>query len=76
MIECASCKKCASVAQSVEQLIRNQQVVCSSHITSSRNALWSLAAGHFCTLPLDAAAGARYNKVYIEPFGTALLFSY
>ena len=25
----------ASVAQSVEQLIRNQQVVCSSHITSS-----------------------------------------
>ena len=56
--------------------LRNQQVVCSSHITSSRNALWSLAAGHFCTLPLDAAAGARYNKVYIEPFGTALLFSY
>ena len=27
-------------------------------------------------LPLDAAAGARYNKVCIEPFGTALLFSY
>ena len=76
MIECASCKKYASVAQSVEQLIRNQQVVCSSHITSSRNALWSLAAGHFCTLPLDAAAGARYNKVSIEPLGTALLFSY
>lgn len=25
----------ASVAQPVEQLIRNQQVVCSSHITSS-----------------------------------------
>ena len=25
----------ASIAQSVEQLIRNQQVVCSSHITSS-----------------------------------------
>ncbi len=24
----------ASIAQSVEQLIRNQQVVCSSHITS------------------------------------------
>ena len=69
-------EKDAGVAQSVEQLIRNQQVVCSSHITSSRNALWSLAAGHFCTLPLDAAAGARYNKVCIEPFGTALLFSY
>ena len=26
----------AGIAQSVEQLIRNQQVVCSSHITSSR----------------------------------------
>ena len=26
----------ASIAQSVEQLIRNQQVVCSSHIISSR----------------------------------------
>ena len=28
--------KYATVAQSVEQLIRNQQVVCSSHISSSR----------------------------------------
>ena len=28
--------KNAGIAQSVEQLIRNQQVVCSSHITSSR----------------------------------------
>ena len=27
----------AGIAQSVEQLIRNQQVVCSSHITSSKN---------------------------------------
>ena len=27
----------ASIAQSVEQLIRNQQVVCSSHITSSKH---------------------------------------
>ena len=32
---CAKISKLASVAQSVEQLIRNQQVVCSSHITSS-----------------------------------------
>ena len=29
--------KYANVAQSVEQLIRNQQVVCSSHITSSNS---------------------------------------
>ena len=28
--------KVAGVAQSVVQLIRNQQVVCSSHITSSK----------------------------------------
>ena len=28
--------KCAGVAQSVEQLIRNQQVMCSSHTTSSK----------------------------------------
>ena len=28
----------ANVAQSVEQLIRNQQVVCSSHIASSKKA--------------------------------------
>ena len=29
-------KKYAGIAQSVEQLIRNQQVVCSSHISSSK----------------------------------------
>ena len=28
--------RCAGVAQSVEQLIRNQQVMCSSHTTSSK----------------------------------------
>ena len=35
-----------------------------------------MAAGRFCTLPLDAAAGARYNEVSTEPFGTAFLFLY
>ena len=29
--------ECAGVAQSVEQLIRNQQVMCSSHTTSSKS---------------------------------------
>ena len=33
---CDSKSEYANVAQSVEQLIRNQQVVCSSHIISSR----------------------------------------
>ena len=31
----------AGIAQSVEQLIRNQQVVCSSHIASSKKSLQS-----------------------------------
>ncbi len=33
----------AGVAQSVVQLIRNQQVVCSSHITSSKKPTHGLA---------------------------------
>ena len=42
----------AGVAQSVVQLIRNQQVVCSSHITSSKKAEPSL--GFFvCPNPRD-----------------------
>ena len=37
MIYCYShLNRCAGVAQSVEQLIRNQQVMCSSHTTSSK----------------------------------------
>ena len=35
---CDSKSEYANVAQSVEQLIRNQQVVCSSHIISSKKA--------------------------------------
>ena len=35
-IRCCIIDRLASVAQSVVQLIRNQQVVCSSHITSSK----------------------------------------
>ena len=41
----------ASIAQSVEQLIRNQQVVCSSHITSSkmsRRMSEGICPGFFC----------------------------
>ena len=50
----------AGIAQSVEQLIRNQQVVCSSHITSSSPRIvvlqrfWGIFfvcfSGHFATL--------------------------
>ena len=51
----------ASVAQSVEQLIRNQQVVCSSHITSSK-APCGLDRRAFLRSMLDAVIGAQYNK--------------
>ena len=37
----------AGVAQSVVQLIRNQQVVCSSHITSSTKNPDAIASGFF-----------------------------
>ena len=33
-----------------------------------------MAAGRFCTLLLDAAAGERYHEVSTEPFRAALLF--
>ena len=36
-MRCPFKKNIAGVAQSVVQLIRNQQVVCSSHITSSKH---------------------------------------
>ena len=42
--------KVAGVAQSVVQLIRNQQVVCSSHITSSKNPRTSFSGFYFFTL--------------------------
>ena len=38
---------CAGVAQSVVQLIRNQQVVCSSHITSSKKSTLRLTSFAF-----------------------------
>ena len=58
---CDSKSEYANVAQSVEQLIRNQQVMCSSHTTSSKKALKSqrfrgfcffqyICEGHFCVL--------------------------
>ena len=36
-MRCPLKQNIAGVAQSVVQLIRNQQVVCSSHITSSKH---------------------------------------
>ena len=42
------------MAQSVEQLIRNQQVVSSSLITSSKNKRTQLWLGSFCFEPADS----------------------
>ena len=54
---CPLKRNIAGVAQSVVQLIRNQQVVCSSHITSSKSrrrpnrggAFWVLDASRDCS---------------------------
>ena len=60
MIECASCKKCASVAQSVEQLIRNQQVMCSSHTTSSKKASKTSVFDAFCCKNAEKCVGKMW----------------
>ena len=38
----------AGIAQSVEQLIRNQQVACSSHVSSSRKTVYHIGKRPFC----------------------------
>ncbi len=55
-------KRFAGIAQSVEQLIRNQQVVCSSHITSSKKSPSSMNLGIF----LCVAVKFNTNIVYIQ----------
>ena len=52
----------ASVAQSVEQLIRNQQVVCSSHITSSKKARKLLKQAVFGLFYLQEVVGKCGTK--------------
>ena len=53
--------RCAGVAQSVEQLIRNQQVMCSSHTTSSKKASKASAFDAFLLQKLYAC-----EKVYAD----------
>ena len=51
----------ASVAQSVEQLIRNQQVACSSHVTSSKTI--PLRYGLFCCLEVLIMSDREYEAL-------------
>ena len=51
-MRCPIKENIAGVAQSVVQLIRNQQVVCSSHITSSK--ALQIIAVLFCRIRMSA----------------------
>ena len=70
----------AGVAQSVVQLIRNQQVVCSSHITSSIKAEDGIVLGFyfFCALycagePPSSPRNARWQEdVSANPHSDAI----
>ena len=65
----------AGVAQSVVQLIRNQQVVCSSHITSSKTPM-SLDMGVFSfSNPrhrVDSQGATKCVSVWVIPFFATL----
>ena len=54
--------ECAGVAQSVEQLIRNQQVMCSSHTTSSKKhrKLWFSML--FCCKKAEKGVGQNVGQ--------------
>ncbi len=69
MLQYTSAKSCASVAQSVEQLIRNQQVASSSLATSSKGkaaaarlrlSLWSY------TFDVEGKAVKRWEKNVVQ----------
>ena len=51
--------KIAGIAQSVEQLIRNQQVAGSSPVTSSKNAPSRYLDGAFCIIILPSGVNAE-----------------
>ena len=63
----------AGVAQSVVQLIRNQQVVCSSHITSSIKAL--RPGELFCFVSFGNRASFKRNDKGNEKVSFVILIS-
>ena len=65
----------AGVAQSVEQLIRNQQVVCSSHITSSILSQDAFVSWDFLLLEFAVILKIPYTFTCAEfDFCLAILF--
>ena len=52
----------AGIAQSVEQLIRNQQVACSSHVSSSRNRRKSDDFRRFCHFLREYGVGQNVGQ--------------
>ena len=59
----------AGIAQSVEQLIRNQQVACSSHVSSSTKKPRSNECGFFALCDKRKVQGSRCKNE-----GISLLF--
>ena len=56
-------EKDAGVAQSVEQLIRNQQVMCSSHTTSSKKASKTSVFDAFCCRNAEKCVGQNVGQL-------------
>ena len=56
-------EKDAGVAQSVEQLIRNQQVRCSSHPTSSKKASKTSVFDAFCCKNAEKCVGQNVGQL-------------
>ena len=52
----------AGIAQSVEQLIRNQQVACSSHVSSSTNRRKSDDFCRFCHFLMEYSVGQNVGQ--------------
>ena len=82
-MRCPFKKNIAGVAQSVVQLIRNQQVVCSSHITSSKNPRTSFSGFYFFTFHSSlftfhstlTITTPRYRVIRNLPFGQCCIRS-
>ena len=55
--------RCAGVAQSVEQLIRNQQVMCSSHTTSSKKHRKLRFSVLFCCKNVENGVGQNVGQL-------------
>ncbi len=55
--------ECAGVAQSVEQLIRNQQVMCSSHTTSSKKHRKLRFSMLFCCKNAEKGVGQNVGQL-------------